>query len=163
MGKSIKLGDDTYISSDGVTIGNTSQTLSNYLEKQVGAQSNLPDPNKSITENVSGIVESGSNSNGRYVKFADGTMICTRSFRLENIAINTSWGALYESPLCTMGNFAMPFIEVPEVTMSLVGGTFIAPEKLNVTKYGLEPMQFYRPTAGTISSTFSVIAIGKWK
>lgn len=62
MGKSIKLGDDTYISSDGVTVGNTSQTLSNYIEKQIGAQDNLPDPSKSITENVRGVVESGSNS-----------------------------------------------------------------------------------------------------
>ena len=31
---------------------------------------------KALNEKVAGIVESGSNENGSWVKFADGTMIC---------------------------------------------------------------------------------------
>ena len=42
------------------------------------------------------IIESGSNSNGEYVKLADGTLFCRVTF--ENIGpINTSTGALYTS------------------------------------------------------------------
>lgn len=32
---------------------------------------------KALSEKVAGIIESGSNVNGSYTKFADGTMICT--------------------------------------------------------------------------------------
>lgn len=32
---------------------------------------------KALNEKIAGIVESGSNSNGSWVKFADGTMICS--------------------------------------------------------------------------------------
>ena len=32
---------------------------------------------KALSEKVAGIVESGSNDNGSWVKFADGTMICS--------------------------------------------------------------------------------------
>lgn len=34
---------------------------------------------KDLNEKIAGIVESGSNDNGSWVKYADGTMICYRS------------------------------------------------------------------------------------
>lgn len=34
---------------------------------------------KNLSEKVVGIVESGSNANGKWVKYSDGTMICYRS------------------------------------------------------------------------------------
>ena len=45
----------------------------------------------------SGIVESGSNNNGNYIKFADGTMICYLNIRVTDQAINNQYGtsALY--------------------------------------------------------------------
>ena len=49
---------------------------------------------------ISGIVESGSNSDGYYVKFADGTMICTKELTLGlSAALWNTWGSAYESPL----------------------------------------------------------------
>lgn len=46
--------------------------------------------------NVGAVIERGSNSNGEYVKFADGTLICTQSY-VENADINIQEGALYRS------------------------------------------------------------------
>lgn len=47
-------------------------------------------------KNIGAIIERGSNANGEYVKFADGTMICTHSY-VENADINIQEGALYRS------------------------------------------------------------------
>lgn len=42
------------------------------------------------------IVESGSNANGEYIKYADGTMICTRTNSFSSSA-STSYGSLFRS------------------------------------------------------------------
>ena len=41
--------------------------------------SNIPLPFQNA-QKINGMIESGSNENGSYIKFADGTMICRRSF-----------------------------------------------------------------------------------
>ena len=43
------------------------------------------------------IVDSGSNSNGSWIKWADGTMICSNTVQYTNVAITTVWGSFYES------------------------------------------------------------------
>jgi len=43
------------------------------------------------------VVERGSNANGEYVKFADGTLICTfKDDAVASFAINGSYGSLYQ-------------------------------------------------------------------
>lgn len=57
MSKSIKFSNDIYLDSKGIVHKSGTQMipLNTYLN---------------------GIIENGSNSNGSYIKFADGTMIC---------------------------------------------------------------------------------------
>ncbi|MEW7854817.1 hypothetical protein AB2M95_02825 [Pseudomonas chlororaphis] len=52
------------------------------------------------------IMESGSNANGRYTKFANGTMICEGS--VANLTANNPFGGFYYSGTITIG-YPMPF------------------------------------------------------
>ncbi len=45
------------------------------------------------------VIERGSNANGEYVKFADGTMICSLNDVITSLAITTAWGSLYTSSI----------------------------------------------------------------
>lgn len=41
------------------------------------------------------VIERGSNSDGSYVRFADGTQICTQQLAIDELAVTTASGALY--------------------------------------------------------------------
>lgn len=58
------------------------------------------------------IVESGSNADGEYVRFADGTQICTRTATMLTLASNRPF-------INTSANFAMPFISPPNTVVQL--------------------------------------------
>ena len=62
------------------------------------------------------VVERGSNANGEYVRFADGTQICTMS-RLQTSAINNAYGSLYQDT--TLWDFPAQFIDPPSVSCGL--------------------------------------------
>ena len=73
---------------------------------------------ESATDDVHGlanavIVESGSNANGTYIKFGDGTLICRVSnFRMTNFTANR---------LRRTWDYPEPFIEPPTVTVTFLG------------------------------------------
>jgi len=46
-------------------------------------------------------IERGSNANGQYVRFADGTLICTNQASIDGMSINTAAGVLYRSTTYT--------------------------------------------------------------
>lgn len=116
------------------------------------------------------IYESGSNEKGNYIKFNDGTMICTGKKELSSVAITNSInnGAFFASELLTsFADFPVTFIGKPtsfSMSVSSGGG------------YGAWIQKMYPPSAtninnfriiGTWNSTqnfeVSYIAIGKWK
>ena len=117
------------------------------------------------------VQESGSNANGSYIKFSDGTMICTYSFDLADDAhFATSYGAIYYT---TGGEkkwiFPQPFLKVYSVNGSLqlpggIGGvgfssnndltTFVKFYPYSVVSYDF---------TGSSKKYVYLIAIGKWK
>lgn len=110
------------------------------------------------------IVDSGSNSNGSWIKWADGTMICSNTVQYTNVAITTVWGSFYESSKLSLGgNYPVPFIEEPDLIV-----TSHYPNL--VEKYGdanaITPGTFYatKPKSTTGETVkVSYIAVGKWK
>ena len=109
------------------------------------------------------IVESGSNSNGKWTKFADGTMICThRMFSASGITI--PYGSLFRTD-STYWNFPQPFFGSPVMSATCQ----------DTTAYSLVAMGAYG--IYDVNGTFSVInsksdskpvlvgltAIGRWK
>lgn len=112
-----------------------------------------------------GIIESGSNSNGNYIKFSDGTMICTKRLGVD-VAVNTAWGNLYDSATLSLGDYAKPFIDYPTITatvLSAAGGWIERIVNYSFTSFG--DTNIIRPLSETRTISFSInlTAIGKWK
>lgn len=110
------------------------------------------------------IVESGSNANGSYIKFSDGTMICSRVTDVITMNINIAWGSLYEGSV-DMGQFPISFVETPAISIvSFSSGMLIEQAGANATNSSWGLVTAVRPTAvQNVSARFYLIAIGKWK
>lgn len=69
------------------------------------------------------IVERGSNANGRFIRFADGTQICETVHTFNNIAITTTTtsGLFIHAPELTR-TYPATFTETPSVSMNVMGG-----------------------------------------
>jgi hypothetical protein len=66
------------------------------------------------------LFERGSNANGVYIRFGDGTQICTRRVQLDGVSINTAMGGLFRA---NVGSFTFPatFTVVDFVGATLMG------------------------------------------
>lgn len=108
------------------------------------------------------IIDSGSDINGTYVKYFDGTMICSNTVTYQNVAITNTWGSFYESSQLSLGNYPVAFIQEPDLSLTSHYPNF-------VQKYGdasaTSPGTFYasKPKSGTETVKVSYIAIGRWK
>lgn len=109
--------------------------------------------------------QSGSNANGEYVKFEDGTLICWMAITVTTQAINNAYGSLFQGT--RVWTFPVAFIARPSVTCSefqydtgASWGTVNGPASLTaVTLRGLDA---YSRAAGS-PCNISAIAIGRWK
>jgi len=121
--------------------------------------------NGDINQFGSPIVDSGSNANGNYVKFLDGTMICTKQ-KQATVKINKAWGSLYETQSAiNFGDYAETFTAIPIVVALCIGRTAILEglQNQSTTSYGSTWLM--RPVADTTDNDYviNLIAIGKWK
>lgn len=110
------------------------------------------------------IPESGSNNNGEYVKFPDGTMICTKTVSGTN-AITTPFGSWYESAEIDLGAWPQTFAEIP-LAVSVSNVTYLAmPEAIkNTTTSNVGQTYLMRPNSVPSQSwQLKIMAIGKWK
>ena len=142
MSKSIKLKNNTYWDSTSIT--HNKELLSTKV-----------------------INSSGSNSNGSWIKFEDGTMIC-RMKKEYSVVFKSSqkWGILWESDLVSLGNFPTQFKTIPSVNVTICSSSSgLIEYVLNTTTSFAGQVQMFRPidTNGTLTYTMSVVAIGTWK
>lgn len=111
--------------------------------------------------------ESGSNANGSYIKFNDGTLICYVR-KVVNFSFSSSkkWGSVWESDATSLGNFPYTFYEVPIVSITNSSGTGGFIEGFyGTTTTAIGSMYMCRPLDTNIPQpyTLSIIAIGRWK
>ena len=117
---------------------------------------------------VNKIIESGSNTNGSYVKYSDGTMICHRAIET-TMQCNEPWGSLYVGKNTTEYNFPQTFIVIPQVIVEITptgnNGCFGgALEKRTITTNSISGFAIFRGTsASEVAIKITLIAIGKWK
>lgn len=118
---------------------------------------------------INGIVESGSNTNGSWTKWADGTMIINKTV-LGTANITNAWGSLYISSEINLGNFPVAFIEMPTIVVSPQNqtGTQYMLAGQGGSGYGTETnagnVALVRPNSRTgVAYRLEVIAKGKWK
>lgn len=145
----------------------------NENDDNVGNLTNLVTPNKNnIVGAINSVVESGSNDNGSWIKFADGTMIC-RFTQIINVSVDAAWGSLYGKK-CSVHDYPQDFINIPEASITLVAnydgnyggwiGTNGGTDDIRPTNKNVGDFVILRPT--TTSNAYykvQVIAIGKWK
>lgn len=111
---------------------------------------------------------SGSNSNGSYVRFTDGTQICWKTVNLGTVTCTTAWGALYESGYFQLGDWAIPFISTPVSpyvhVSSYTSYTCIPELHKDVTATSAGQACFWRANSQTCPGiVVDVMAIGRWK
>ena len=111
------------------------------------------------------IIESGSNSNGSYIKFSDGTMICYGKKSVTH-AVSNAWGSIYSS-----GDFDPDIIFPQEFTtikscnvnyVMISSSAWIGDIKYTETK--VNNIQLFRgTTSSSVSCTVDYQALGTWK
>ena len=118
---------------------------------------------------INGIVESGSNTNGSWTKWADGTMIVNKTV-LGTANITNAWGSLYVSAEINLGDFPVAFIEMPTIVVSpqTQTGTQYMLAGQGGSGYGTETnagnVALVRPNSRTgVAYRLEVMAKGKWK
>ena len=119
---------------------------------------------------VNGIVESGSNSKGSWIKYNDGTMIVTRETYEITVNIDVSWGNIFVGGDYTEWEFPVPFINVPDLVLfdvnpTTTNGCFkTSYEPTNITKNSIQNVYVGRGTsASDVTFKIHILAIGKWK
>ncbi len=111
------------------------------------------------------ITESGSNENGYYIKFDDGTMIAYGHIT-NNISFENEWGSLFYGTI-GMITFPEPFVSPPYIYYSDMGGTpaFFIATSGTVSTIGTPHIDLYRPVRNTnlLAVGLNWLAIGRWK
>ena len=138
-------------------------------DAKIGDLSGLTTPTtSSLVGAINSVVESGSNSNGSWIKYADGTMICTRSIE-KQIPCTKTWGSLFYGLDSDVYNFAQEFITPPLLYLfafQRLDSSFWLSNYYNtiITTTGFYNYAIMRPTsADNVAYTLNVLAIGRWK
>lgn len=117
-----------------------------------------------VNQHTGAIWESGSNANGEYIKFANGTMICQKSVTTDN-ATNT-WGSLYQSGSKSVGTFPAAFIEIPYCNMMWIQGSnglaMPAMSSGALSETTGPNIAIVRPITHAYGGTVNITAIGRW-
>jgi hypothetical protein len=117
----------------------------------------------------SAIMESGSNANGQYIRFADGTQICWRSVTGIGPS-STGQGSLFRTGTQNPPSFPVAFSAVPKIsgdashpTATNIPGIFYSPRSYDTTTTTWP--RFFIFTANSRSQTdfeVQLIAVGRW-
>lgn len=112
------------------------------------------------------ILDSGSNSNGKYIKFSDGTMICFGNVNFTTVAMNQSVNGWWQhiagnSPVIT---FPATFIAVPTLTMKPIMAEEIncSAREVSMTGFNFRYYTTVQITEGQ-TKTLMYFALGRWK
>ena len=110
--------------------------------------------------------EYGSNSNGYYHKFHDGTLICTKQKEISTTC-NNAWGALYDSSVIDMGNWPMSFVDTPTIHAEFcTDSSFAWLEGFNgvsATSAGQTYLCRATDTGTLITGKLHITGIGRWR
>lgn len=126
---------------------------------------NLNQVQTNIENAINGIVESGSNENGEWIKWADGTMICGKKIT-GTVACNKAWGSLFETGAISLGSWSQTFKKFHTISITNHGtsnGAWIE------TSYGASTttcgsIMFCRATVKEdLNWSVHIIGYGKWK
>lgn len=142
-------------------ISNNDTTIGNIDELTTPVKTSLVDAINSI------VVESGKNSNGSYIKYSDGTMICYKTVEGTVDLTEQYYTYFYhtaDNKYFNLGDYAMSFIERPICNITFRGGNsqWIAAIK-NQSATHIGELHVITVTSKVAGAYYDIIAIGKWK
>lgn len=107
------------------------------------------------------IMESGSNSNGWYAKYADGTLICNQGW-IESVDVTTSYGGGWYGTISW--TYPVAFSVNPSVSAFARASGRITPMAPSVTGGTTSFNFFIWDPAGTHTASYTIraSAIGRW-
>lgn len=112
---------------------------------------------------------SGSNANGNYIKYDDGTLICWNRVVVSSIAINSAEGSLYKSDNITpFPDYPISFIDSPSLSMESISDDgprwFWIVKSQGDSIQRIRGIRLFSAISQTLSNAkLSYIAIGRWK
>ena len=108
------------------------------------------------------IIEHGSNANGRYTKFADGTMVCWHTHS-ELVGTNSTTGNIFVSAFITL-LFPAQFISPPSVSPTAIwGGAAGSAAWCSITAVNSSLVQFQLKSEQSNGNGYpSYVAVGRW-
>ena len=113
------------------------------------------------------IIDSGTNENGGYIKYYDGTMICTKTVSGTVEITEQYYGYFYhtaDDKLFNLGDFAMPFVKTPISSIRFRGGnTQWIGSTQNQSATHIGDLHIISVTSKTAGAYYDVIAFGRWK
>lgn len=109
------------------------------------------------------VIERGSNANGEYVRFADGTQICHATFSAFVTDVTTVSGALYTNAAEVSWTFPAAFITQAGLFVSASPrSTAIVFAKVRNTGSASAALRLLATTSLTATITIDFMAIGRW-
>ena len=115
-----------------------------------------------VDNKLAQIIQSGSNANGSYIKYSDGTMICYGSTSLNEVSVSDYYSFCKRTNSLTI-TFPMEFDEVPNVTITNQGFGIFSYTINNITANNFSYYAFTYPSGSNISGSLQYVAIGRWK
>lgn len=147
----------------GIETGANKTVINNTLTSTSTTQAASANMVKTLSDTIGNIIESGSNTNGSYIKWSDGTMICYKQKNFGNIAITKEWGSLYESASLDIGDYPVSFVEKPKIFIMDTNYSFVEKQNSTITKTVWGNFYAVRPISSTHNVIIDCFAIGKWK
>ena len=114
-----------------------------------------------------GVIESGSNTNGSWIKYGDGNMICFAYKSISSTNFNTVYGAVYNNGNMVTIDFPQTFISNPVVTATIYLhgglGSFTLGRQPTTTNFTGWMTSFKSYDFSNIGCGIYYTAIGRWK
>lgn len=138
---------------------------------QENVETAINETNTNLKTLINGIVESGENENGEYIKFADGTMICTQNFVLTVQITSGGTNGYYARVESGIPDYPQTFKKVYYANVSIFNNNTASIVPYNNEKnIGsqlnkiADKLYFYSPQRIDTEIEFvQTIAIGRWK
>jgi hypothetical protein len=112
------------------------------------------------------IMETGTNANGRYIKYADGTMICTHTYDAAAMAITSAVGSIFQAGSEITWTYPVAFVGIPTPNLNVYrndGTVIVGIFTRVVTNANLQWRLWSAPSlAGGNSKDVTLCAIGRW-
>lgn len=143
--------------SNAKTTGTTNTYSCDYINNNID----------NLNNTIGTIVESGSNANGNWIKYSDGTMICTKK-HTGTATVNITLGSIFYNGYYAMaGDLPQNFIEAPYYYATNVESEWeiwgLQTKPVTTSKWTTRVDLMSVTSQSDKPITINMIAIGKWK